>query len=84
MEPKVQFRYLSELPQTLRFLPFILVAPIKIIHQVLSILYTFFFEIPTPPEYIIVQVYFLNIVHTCAERVGRTLLAYPHLRWSGS
>lgn len=56
MEPRVRFCYLSELPRALRGLPFILLAPVKIVHQVLSIIYTFFIEISTPPEYIIVQV----------------------------
>lgn len=38
------------------FLPFVLLAPIKIAHQILSILLELLVQIPEPPEFIVVQV----------------------------
>lgn len=51
----VQLVHLNELPQTLKGLPFLLLAPIKIIMQIASLLYALLIYIPHPPEYIIVQ-----------------------------
>ena len=59
--PHVHFLYLSQPPPFLRKLPFIVVAPIKIAHQVWSILRTLLWCIPHPPEFILVQVSFLSI-----------------------
>ncbi|KAI0005410.1 glycosyl transferases group 1-domain-containing protein [Russula compacta] len=53
--PHVRFLYLSQAPPFLRKLPFIVFAPIKIAQQVLSLLYTLFWRIPHPPEFILVQ-----------------------------
>ncbi|KAG9314728.1 mannosyltransferase, partial [Chiua virens] len=53
--PHVQLCYLSEPPSFLREVPFILAAPVKILHQVTTILYTLMFKISSPPEFIIVQ-----------------------------
>lgn len=53
--PHVHFLYLSQLPPSLRNLPFIFFAPIKIAQQVMSILHTLLWRIPHPPEFILVQ-----------------------------
>ncbi|KAI0252675.1 beta-1,4-mannosyltransferase [Lactifluus subvellereus] len=53
--PHVHFLYLSQPPLSLRKLPFLIFAPIKIAQQVLSILYALLWRIPHPPEFILVQ-----------------------------
>ncbi|KAF9234958.1 glycosyltransferase family 33 protein [Melanogaster broomeanus] len=53
--PHIQLCYLAEPPSLLAKIPFVLSAPVKIIHQVMSILYTLIFEISYPPEFIMVQ-----------------------------
>ncbi|KAF8060957.1 mannosyltransferase [Lyophyllum atratum] len=54
--PKVQIHYLPEPPKLLRsILPFIMFAPIKILHQVASILFVLLVQISEPPEFILVQ-----------------------------
>lgn len=56
---QVQFMYISEPPKFISKLPrllFLLLAPIKVAHQVWSIFETFMFEIPEAPQYILVQV----------------------------
>ena len=47
---------LFEIPRVFRHLPFLVLAPIKVAIQVLTILYTLLVQIPHPPEYIMVQV----------------------------
>jgi beta-1,4-mannosyltransferase len=54
--PHVRLCYLSEPPSLLRKLPFVLAAPVKILHQVATILYILMFTISSPPEFIMVQV----------------------------
>ncbi|KAF6766428.1 mannosyltransferase [Ephemerocybe angulata] len=53
--PRVKARYLSEPPTILRYLPFVIAAPIKIIHQIVSILLVLLVDIEKPPEFIVVQ-----------------------------
>lgn len=53
--PHVQFCYLAQLPQFFAHLPFMIVAPIKLIHQVLAIFLTLLFSIPNTPEFIVAQ-----------------------------
>ncbi|KAF8989299.1 hypothetical protein BDZ89DRAFT_1124604 [Hymenopellis radicata] len=53
--PLVQLRYLPQLPSVVGRLPFVLLAPIKIIHQVLTIILVLLVQIPQPPEFILVQ-----------------------------
>jgi beta-1,4-mannosyltransferase len=54
--PHVKFFYLAQLPHFFLRLPFLILAPVKIIHQALTILITLMFTIPNTPEFIIVQV----------------------------
>lgn len=54
--PHVQFCYLAQLPRFFAHLPFMIVAPIKLIHQVLVIFFTLLFSIPNAPEFIVAQV----------------------------
>ncbi|PAV21780.1 glycosyltransferase family 33 [Pyrrhoderma noxium] len=51
----VQLIHLNELPVPIRKLPFLILAPLKIIIQVASLLHTLLVYIPHPPEYIMVQ-----------------------------
>ncbi|KAH9982176.1 glycosyltransferase family 33 protein [Lactifluus volemus] len=51
----VHFLYLSQPPPSLRKLPFVIFAPIKIAQQVFSVLYALLWRIPHPPEFILVQ-----------------------------
>ncbi|KAH9994383.1 glycosyltransferase family 33 protein [Russula vinacea] len=53
--PRTHFLYLSQPPPFLRKLPFIVSAPVKILQQLLSILYALLWRIPHPPEFILVQ-----------------------------
>ncbi|KZT08885.1 glycosyltransferase family 33 protein [Laetiporus sulphureus 93-53] len=53
--PHVHFLYLSNPPAYLSDIPFILAAPCKIFHQVMSIMDTLLYHIPHPPEFILVQ-----------------------------
>ncbi|CCL99964.1 uncharacterized protein FIBRA_01989 [Fibroporia radiculosa] len=53
--PRVHFLYLSSPPAYLSSLPFIISAPRKVLHQVISILHTLLVRIEHPPEFIIVQ-----------------------------
>ncbi|KAH9917359.1 beta-1,4-mannosyltransferase [Epithele typhae] len=52
--PRVKILYLAEPPSLLRKLPFILGGPLKVLRQVIDILYILLVRIP-PPEYILVQ-----------------------------
>lgn len=54
--PRVRIHYIAELPKIFRRLPFLILAPIKIVHQVISILLCLLVWIETPPEFIVVQV----------------------------
>lgn len=54
--PDVRFLYLSSPPSYLSSLPFIISAPCKVFHQVISILHTLVVRIAHPPEFIVVQV----------------------------
>ncbi|KAG2093563.1 hypothetical protein BD769DRAFT_1705156 [Suillus cothurnatus] len=51
----IRLCYLSESPPLVMRIPFVLAAPIKILYQIATILYTLVFVIPRPPEFIIVQ-----------------------------
>ncbi|KIM47979.1 glycosyltransferase family 33 protein [Hebeloma cylindrosporum] len=53
--PRVQLRQLPEVPKLLNILPFLILAPVKIVHQVISILLCLLFWIDVPPEFILVQ-----------------------------
>jgi len=53
--PKVQLRYLAELPNIIQALPFVILAPIKVIHQIICILFILLVQIAQPPEFIVVQ-----------------------------
>ncbi|KAI0726057.1 mannosyltransferase [Fomitopsis betulina] len=53
--PHVRFLYLSQPPRYISSWPFVVAAPRKVVHQVLSILNTLLVRIPNPPEFIIVQ-----------------------------
>ncbi|KAF5338445.1 hypothetical protein D9758_012231 [Tetrapyrgos nigripes] len=53
--PKIQLCYLPEPPIFLKSLPFIVTAPFKIAHQIVSILNELLIRIPEPPEYLVVQ-----------------------------
>ena len=64
--PHVHFLYISQSPPSLRKLPFIAFAPLKIAQQILSILYALLWRIPRPPEFILVQV---SPYHLCAKVV---------------
>lgn len=54
--PRVQAQYLPDPPRILRYLPFVIAAPIKIIHQIISILLVLLVYIEKPPEFLVVQV----------------------------
>jgi len=54
---RIQLRYLSEPPRLLQGLPFIILAPIKIAHQIVCILFVLLVQISKPPEFILVQVH---------------------------
>lgn len=53
--PKMNIWYLPEPPKLLRCFPFVIAAPLKIIHQILSIFWVLLFRIDVPPEFILVQ-----------------------------
>jgi len=49
-------RFIPELPKVLSHLPFLILAPIKVIHQLVVILLWLLVWIEIPPEFIVVQV----------------------------
>ncbi|KAF9454934.1 glycosyltransferase family 33 protein [Macrolepiota fuliginosa MF-IS2] len=53
--PKLRLHYLPEPPNITRKLPFILAAPIKVLHQIISVLVVLVVLIKVPPEFILVQ-----------------------------
>ncbi|EGN92688.1 glycosyltransferase family 33 protein [Serpula lacrymans var. lacrymans S7.3] len=53
--PHVHLRYLAEPPSFVTKIPFIIAAPVKIIHQIATIFSVLAFEIARPPEFIMVQ-----------------------------
>ncbi|KAG2141915.1 glycosyltransferase family 33 protein [Suillus clintonianus] len=53
--PHIRFSYLSEPLPFVAWIPFILASLIKIVYQIATILYTLVFDIPHPPEFIMVQ-----------------------------
>jgi hypothetical protein len=60
--PRVQLRYLSEPPKILQALPFVILAPIKIVHQIVCILFVLLVQIAKPPEFIVVQVHLFPLL----------------------
>lgn len=54
--PRVRMRFIPELPKVLFHLPFLILAPIKVIHQLVVILLWLLVWIEIPPEFIVVQV----------------------------
>ena len=52
----MQLCYIPELPKLFRRLPFLILAPIKIIHQLIHILLWLLVWIDLTPEFILVQV----------------------------
>ena len=85
--PRVQARYLPEPPIIVKYLPFVLAAPIKIIHQVVSILLVLLVYIEKPPEFLVVQVCLASPTSsTIAQGQTRTLPVSPRSHscsWSG-
>ncbi|KAI5897410.1 glycosyltransferase family 33 protein [Schizophyllum commune H4-8] len=53
--PKVQLHHLAEPPSWLRHFPFIITAPFKIFHQILTILVVLIVDIEEAPEFLLVQ-----------------------------
>ncbi|PPQ98912.1 hypothetical protein CVT24_003543 [Panaeolus cyanescens] len=53
--PRVRIHHIPQLPKICSRLPFILLAPIKIIHQVVSIITCLLIWIDIPPEFILLQ-----------------------------
>ncbi|KAG2160192.1 glycosyltransferase family 33 protein [Suillus bovinus] len=51
----IRLSYLSEAPPPVTRIPFVLAAPIKIMYQIVTILYMLVYDIPRPPEFIMVQ-----------------------------
>ena len=82
--PHVHFLYLSQLPPSLRKLPLIIFAPVKIIQQVISTLHALFWRILHPPEFILVQVSLLaTSPQGGREQWRRIHLAYLPYPWYG-
>ena len=52
----MQLCYIPELPKPFRRLPFLILAPIKIVHQLVHVLLWLLVWIDLPPEFILVQV----------------------------
>lgn len=52
----VRILHLAEPPAILSRLPFLILAPIKVLLQVVSIIVVLFVQIPRPPEFLMVQV----------------------------
>jgi beta-1,4-mannosyltransferase len=59
--PHIHFLYLPEPPRALSQLPFVLFAPLKVIHQIATILIALLSRIPHTPEFILVQVSLGNL-----------------------
>ncbi|KAL1689949.1 glycosyltransferase family 33 protein, partial [Schizophyllum commune] len=53
--PKVQLHHLAEPPSWQRHFPFIITAPFKIFHQILTILVVLIVDIEEAPEFLLVQ-----------------------------
>ncbi|KAF9056405.1 beta-1,4-mannosyltransferase [Panaeolus papilionaceus] len=53
--PKVRIHHIPQVPKICTRLPFILLAPIKVAQQVISILYCLLVWIEIPPEFILIQ-----------------------------
>ncbi|KAK0478130.1 mannosyltransferase [Armillaria novae-zelandiae] len=85
----VAFRHLPQLPTCFRRLPFIFFAPLKIVHQIASVLLELLVRIPKPPEFILVQnppsiptlaiVYFVGRIRGCKVIIDWHNLGYSIL-----
>ncbi|EJF58563.1 beta-1,4-mannosyltransferase [Dichomitus squalens LYAD-421 SS1] len=53
--PNVSIIHLTDPPQSLRKLPFLIGGPLKVLRQILEIVYTLAVHVPDPPEFILVQ-----------------------------
>ncbi|KAK2461736.1 hypothetical protein APHAL10511_006199 [Amanita phalloides] len=51
----VHFHYLSEPPTFPKYMPFVMTGPIKVMHQIICILFTLLVQVSEAPEYILVQ-----------------------------
>ena len=54
--PNIRLLHLPATPPAIRGLPFLLLAPLKVAHQIWALLDALLFRIPQPPEFIMVQV----------------------------
>ncbi|KAH9855786.1 mannosyltransferase [Lenzites betulinus] len=85
--PRVEIMYLREPPVYLRRLPFIIAGPLKVLSQIVDILYTLLMRIPHPPEFILVQnppsIPTLAIVWLVARLRGcKIIIDWHNLGWS--
>lgn len=53
---RIHFHYLSEPPAFLKYIPFVLAGPFKVIYQIFDILVALLVRVSNAPEYILVQV----------------------------
>ena len=83
--PHICFLYLSEPPGIFSKLPFVLAAPLKITHQVATVLAALMVRVYHPPEFIMVQVRYrpYKYISSNNELHERTRLAYQLLRLCG-
>ncbi|CAA7271421.1 unnamed protein product [Cyclocybe aegerita] len=85
--PRVRIHYIPELPTMFRFLPFILLAPIKIALQIVNILLWLLLWIEVPPEFIVVQnppgIPMLALVHLVGRiRGSKVIIDWHNLGYS--
>lgn len=53
---------MEDTPRFMRYLPWMLLAPCKVLRQIWTLLYALLVRLPHPPQYILVQVRYLSLV----------------------
>lgn len=66
-------KYIAQLPSFLKALPFLLLAPIKVAFQVLSVLHALWYTPDIGAEYLLVQVWALKVLGSSFSDVSLPL-----------
>ena len=60
---------MEDTPRFMRYLPWMLLAPWKVLRQIWTLLYALLVRLPHPPQYILVQVRYLSLVMNAIDKL---------------
>lgn len=60
---------MNDTPRFMRHVPWMLLAPWKVLRQIWTLLYALLVRLPHPPQYILVQVRYLPLVVNAIDKL---------------